>query len=347
MKLPRLADIPRKHLLAFAVLVLLPVFVLSTVLLRGSGPPAPPAPRAPAGPATVARASVPADVAELLRDERNWRAARRLRELTTPQSDPELLVVAAKAEAGWGGWDNVRELLAGKPWLDRASGGDGWYLLGRAQEHAGQWDQAAASYGRYLRARPEAPDGVGERAVGELRHALALLRAGRVDDGVRALDHARGHVPPVQGWASLLAAEALAPRGDTARVRAFVGDGADSPAVLRAWQARVRAHLAANDPAGARRLATTFRGRAGADDARGAMAVEAAGAALRMRDTAAARTLLRETAADPANGAAVEAARVLGTLPGLTPGDRLSIARVYDRAGNADRAIAGYRAWLA
>ena len=142
--------------------MLLPVLVWAAMRL---GEPSTPAerPRAPAAAATalVRGPELPADVARLLAQERNWRAARRLRELTTPRSDPELLLVAAKAEAAWGGWDNVFDLLRDKPWLDRIGGGDGWYLLGRAWEQAGQWERAAAGV-RQVRV---AAAGYGQRAA--------------------------------------------------------------------------------------------------------------------------------------------------------------------------------------
>ncbi|HEX2203025.1 MAG TPA: transglycosylase SLT domain-containing protein, partial [Longimicrobium sp.] len=49
----------------------------------------------------------------------------------------------------------------------------------------------------------------------------------------------------------------------------------------------------------------------------------------------------------PNSGAAVDAARLLSGLSGLTPADRLAIGTVYERNGNASRAAAGFRAWLA
>ena len=343
---------PRTQILAGGAAVLLPLLVWAGVRMAEPSTPAE-RPRAPAAAATalVRGPDVPADVAQLLAQERNWRAARRLRDLTTPQSDPELLLVAAKAEAGWGGWDNVFDLLRGKPWLDTVGGGDGWYLLGRAWEQAGNWNEAAAAYGRYVSLRADTGSAAhrGEKAVGELRHALALLRAGRVDDGVRTLDHVRGDVPAVSGWVATLAAEALADRGDTARVRAFlVAEEDDLPSPSRAYAARIRAHLTARDVAGARALAVAYRAQTEDAGQRASLDVAAARAMLELRDTAAARQHLRAAVTGaPAGGAAVEAARVLLAIGGLNANDRLAIATVYDRAGNKTRAVDGYRAFLA
>jgi soluble lytic murein transglycosylase len=338
----------RNQIIVAATVVLAPVLVWAGTRL--ADPPAPQErPRAPAAAATalVRGPDLPADVAQLLAQERNWRAARRLRELTTPQSDPELLLVAAKAEAAWGGWDNVFQLLRDKPWLDRTGGGDGWYLLGRAWEHAGQWERAAEAYGKYVSLRPDTGSAQlrGERAVGQLRHALALMRAGREEEGVRALDQARDQIPAVAGWVATLAAEALAEHGDTARVRRFlVAEEGELPVPARAYAARISAHLAARDVAGARALAVAFRQQAQVPAERAALSVAAAEAMLRLRDTASARQALREAlAASPS----VDAARLLSGVGGLNANDRLVIAGVYDRAGNKTRAVDGYRAYLA
>jgi soluble lytic murein transglycosylase len=337
----------KTQLIAGASAVLLPVLVWAAVRLAEPSTP-PERPQAPAAAATalVRGPDVPADVAQLLAQERNWRAARRLRDLTNPQSDPELLLVAAKTEAGWGGWANVFDLLEGKDWLDRVGGGDGWYLLGRAWEQEKQWERAAAAYGKYVSLRADTGSAAhrGERAVGELRHALALLRAGRVDDGVRRLEHVRGDVPAVSGWVATLAAEALAERGDTARVRALlVAEEDDLPSPSRAWAARLRAHLAARDVAGARALAVAYRRQATEPADRAALDLAAARAMLELRDTASARERLRAAMAESPS---VDAARILSGIGGLTANDRLAIAIVYDRAGNKQRAIDGYRAFL-
>ncbi|MFL5384210.1 MAG: transglycosylase SLT domain-containing protein [Longimicrobiaceae bacterium] len=294
-------------------------------------------------PARVDRYPVPPDVAELLRQGRHWAAARRLRSQVNAASEPGLILLAARAEAGWGGWSNVRSLLEGKPWLDRVEEGDGWFLLARAREEGGDGAGAADAYARYLAAASRETD---QRAVAELRYGLVLLRAGRIDPGVAALERLRAHAPAAQGWAGVLAAEALVPRGDTARIRSLVGSGvAEAP--LRAQRARVAAARAANDPRGARALALAFRASAADSADRAALAALAAQTALAMGDTASARAGLRQAMADaPSSAGAVEAARTLSALPGLGADDHLSIAIVYDRNGNPARAADGYRAWL-
>ena len=295
----------------------------------------------------LAGLDLPDDVRELLRSGRSWRAARRLRELPGVGEDPRLTLLAAKAEAGWGAWGNVRGLLDGEAWLDSAGGGDGWYLLGRAREEARDWPGAADAYGRYLRARPDTVPG-GERTVGDLRSALALLRAGRVDEGVRALERLRPRAPAISGWVATLAAEALAARADTARVRALLEAERDLPVPLRAHRARLSALRAANDARGARALAVALRERSEDPALRAGLTVEAARAALAMGDTAGARRELRSALSlAPGDVAAVDAARIFTSVGGLAPADQLAVGAVYDRHRNAARAAAGYRAWLA
>jgi len=338
----------RRKLLPMLPIVAVPLLVWAAARLATPEPPHRDvlAPRAAAVPARVASYPVPPDVAELLRQGRNWRAARLLRERVKTDSEPGLVLLAARTEAAWGGWSGVRSLLNGKPWLASAEQGEGWYLLGRAREEANDQAGAADAYGRALAASTQAP-APEWRAVADLRHGLVLLRAGRVDEGVASLERLRARVPAARGWAGVLAAEALVERGDTARVRALVGDGVPE-APLRSQRARIGAYRAARDPRAAHAVALAFRQRASDPPVRAELGTLAAQAALALGDTAAARTELRTAMADaPASGAAMDAARALLALPRLTADDHLSAAIVYDRNGNGGRAADEYRAWLA
>src|SRR5215218_794346 len=109
----------RRKLLPMLPIAAVPLLVWAAARLATPEPPHrdPLAPPPAAVPRRVASYPVPPDVAELLRQGRNWRAARLLRERVTPSSDPGLVLLAARAEAGWGGWSSVRSLLDGKPWL--------------------------------------------------------------------------------------------------------------------------------------------------------------------------------------------------------------------------------------
>jgi soluble lytic murein transglycosylase len=306
---------------------------------------APAVPRAPT-PAEAAReygVDLPADVARLLREGRNWRASRRLREIVRPDSDPELVLVAARANAAWGAWDEVRGLLEGKTWLDRAGGGDGWYLLGRAREEARRFPDAADAYARYLRTPPAGGARAGERAVAQLRHALALLRAGRGAEGVAALER---QGPGAAGpWASLLAAEALAPSGDTAQVRRLLGRAAEVP-VARAADALREVYASAREPGAARPAVLALRASSDAD--RASLHAAAGRAALLARDAETARgDFRRALAAAPTSAGAAEAAEGLERAGGATPADRLAMAGAWLARGAAARAADSFRTWLA
>jgi len=241
----------------------------------------------------------------------------------------------------------VRSLLQGKPWLDRAGRGEGWFLLARALEEDRAWAQAADAYARYLRVAP-AGGRNSQRVVAELRRGLALLRTGQAEEGTAALERVRGHDPAISGWAATLVAEALEGRGDTARIRALVAAPGTGGSPARMRTAHVRAYLAAKDPRGARAAALAYRARAADADARAELGLLAGRAALQARDTASARADLRAVVTGtPEAGSAAAAARLLESLGRLSPDDRLMLARVYDRHGDNARAASGYSAWLA
>src|SRR5690606_19218331 len=103
-------------------------------------------------PAVIADArpdpGVPEAVGVFLQNGQAWRAARVMRDYLrdNPDAPPSAILLAARAEAGWGGWDRVRRYLDGRPWLDDAEGGEGWYWLARALEHDEEWEPAAQAY---------------------------------------------------------------------------------------------------------------------------------------------------------------------------------------------------------
>ncbi|HET6231360.1 MAG TPA: transglycosylase SLT domain-containing protein [Longimicrobiaceae bacterium] len=343
----------RRNALILATAVLLPVLIWGAARMS-EGEARKPASAVSSAPA-VSRAhepefpsGIPADVVALMRQGRDWAASRRMTEVLRNDDRPEAAVVAARAQAGWGGWSTVRTLLDGKPWLDTALHGEGWFLLARAYEEGGDWTRAAFAYQRYLKVSPEHGPGDANRPVAQLRYGLALLHTGQVEPGVAALERARAFAPAAAAWANLLAAEALADHGDTARVRALVESAGTGVPWLRAREAWVQAYGKAKDPRGQRSLALTLRAQAPNDTARAMLSADAGAAALAMGDSVAAlgdfRAAMSAAPASPGAGAA--ATRAAG-LRGLTAGDRLLLAQTFDRRGDNPRAAAGYRAWLA
>jgi len=90
-----------------------------------------------------------------LRAGRFWHAARILRNAGVDRRDPDRTLLLARADAGWRNWAAVRALLEGASWLDHASHAEGWRLLGRAREEAGDWGGAAEAYRSFLAASEE------------------------------------------------------------------------------------------------------------------------------------------------------------------------------------------------
>lgn len=290
--------------------------------------------------ALAAVAEFDPDIVALLRDGRPWHAARRMRDYLRrhPDTPPEGVLLAARAEAGWGGWERVHTLLDGKPWLDRTGRGEGWFLLGRAREAEKQWAPAADAYARYLAVAPrQAP----ERRTAGLLRGRALLQAGRTEAGIAALDSLRDSTPEVSAWAALFAANARAERGDTAGVREELAGIGEAATATQAQRAYLRAYHQARDPRGARALALAYRQAATTDGTRAEWGLAAARAALAFGDTGQARADARVSLA--ASGAP----SFFRGLGGLTTADRLALGRAFQRQGSNASAAAEYRAWLA
>lgn len=292
---------------------------------------------------------VPAEAASLMEAGRYWRAARlmekHLAAVRTPS--PDAILVAARAEAGWGGWSAVRSYLEGRPWLDDLWGGEGWFWLARSLEEAGDWASAIDAFERYI---DLARDGGNETLVtqAELRLGLLRLAEGEHERGEDALAAVRERAPYVEGWIELLKAESLARAGDTASVRAALPRLPAAAGMRhRGRLALLRAYEAAGDRPGLIRAAVSLRAEAETASRRAEPAMMAGRAALEVDDTAVAgRELRLAVGTAPGSVAGREAAALMLRLSNLTPADRLAIADVYARHGNPRRAADGYRAWL-
>lgn len=297
---------------------------------------------------TMTAPGVPAEVNAFMLNGQYWRAARAMRAFLERERSPgpEAVLLAARAEAGWGGWSRTRGYLEGREWLGAIRGGEGWYWLARALEAEDRPADAVAAYTRYLDASAE--DGQrGRRLVAELRRGLILLREGDATRGAALLAAMRDRAPGLEPWIDVMAAEALAVTGDTARVVELV-HGTEVPELwLRGRRAVLAAFDAAGDPAGVREMALRYASQAGSPDARAELSLAAARASLTLGDTVASRARLREAIATaPASGAARSAVDLLGGLGAPSPEDRLAAAGVLDRHGANARAAAEYAAWL-
>jgi soluble lytic murein transglycosylase len=339
------------------VLLVLIVFLTGALLLLRPGSPAP----APSGgdasdaareqgvgPAAVARAAVLREAEELLKAGRPWRAALLMRDFRErhPELSPAGVLLAARAEAGWGGWDQVRALLEPQAWLVEEAGGEGLFLLARSLEEDSLYARAAATYRLFLQGNAPPADSL--RTIAQLRAGLALLRSGETGSGATMLAEVARHGPSLGAWADLLAAEALASRGDTAGVRRRLAALDGRTFEHRARSARVAAFAAASDHPAAFRLATRYAGSASRAAERAEFLLAAARAALLSDDARAARTHLRAAlTAAPRTRAAFEAARELERLGDPAPAEQLELARVFAAHGQNRRAADLYRAWLA
>jgi soluble lytic murein transglycosylase len=291
---------------------------------------------------------MPAHAEALLATDRPWRAARVMRAYTegADRLPADQRVLAARAEAGWGAWAAVRELLEGVPALDTHRGGIGLYLLARARDDGGDPPGAVEAYRAFLALSAPAGEMADERAAARLRLGLALLRAGDRDAARAELGATAAQAGSASIWLDLLRADAMAQTGDTAAVRVAVA-GFDSGVLgLRAWRARIEAARRAGDPRTARALANQARAWAQTSTTRAQFLVTAGQIAIEMGDLDAGRAAMR-AAIDLAHaGAAARAAADVLRQGRPSPADALAIARVEAAQGLHERAVDGFRRWL-
>lgn len=186
------------------------------------------------------------------------------------------------------------------------------------------------------------------RAVAEVRAGLGHAGAGNAAAAVASYARAAELVPSFGPWSRMLMASAAARAGDTAAVRRH--QDASEAALARdwGWRARVDAALAAGDSAGAARIAAAAAMEM-QDTARRVQAWTRAGAlhAAQRRNADAAASFRRAIDESVAAPAAVEAARLLTDLPGLTAEDHRRIGRVFLRHRNLERAAQAFDAYMA
>jgi soluble lytic murein transglycosylase len=319
-------------LLSLALLIIAVVTILLAVKRESVARPEHAAAEGGAGPVrggdTIQVPGVPEAVTKFMRDGRSWRAARAMRAYLERSGDtrPDALLLAARAEAGWGGWDRVSALLEGKEWLGRARGGEGWFWLARAREEDGQLEPAMKAYDGFLSASRDAADRE-RRMVAQLRQGLILLRLGKQKEGAARLVAVRAHAPEIASRLDVLAAEALATSGDTAGVRKLTAGGLEGSLARRGRMALVTAYDSAGDAAGAR-----------AEARAAGLLLDAARLSLELGDTAAARADLRTVLRNPASaGVAGRAAAELDGLGELEAGERLRVARALAASGRGAR----------
>jgi soluble lytic murein transglycosylase len=278
-----------------------------------------------------------------LGEGRPWNAWHVLRDHAGTDASPVLVLTAAEAALGWGAHEQVTTLLEGRPWLDRAGNGEGWYLMGRAYEARGQTTEAIAAYQRFSRVSRGEMRAQGLFRLGRLMHA-----EGNEEEASRVFAALPTH--PVLGeWAEAFAAEAGRDpaRAGTLAVDREVNSG---PAVAR----RVSAEVAALAHRGDRRAALAIAEReqrrleaAGALSEAGALIVVRARILVEAGATNDARPLLRTVAGSATVAPAIrrEAADLLAeAASSRTAAEELARADAYQAAGESERAAAALRA---
>ena len=343
-------SIPRRASPLLSAAVIVAVVIAVFLLDRRGGAEAHPSIRGDVVEVTegVESSDLPERAAAFLATDRPWRAAMVMRtylaQVVEAPADHRLL--AARAEAGWGAWEEARVLLEQVPALDTRENGIGLYLLGRARDEAGDAAAAAEVYRTFLDLSAPGGEMEEERRAAELRLALALIRAGDRSAGeeqVRSVASRSGDIAP---WIALLHADALAATGDTAAVRQAIAGHDAGLEGLRAWRSRILAAERVGDLARARELARQAGRWATTRATQSEFLVREGSILISMGETAAGRALMREAIALGDAGAA--ARQAANSLRGgqRSPEDDLSIARVDAAQGLHEQAVDGFRRWL-
>ncbi len=155
--------------------------------------------------ATCGRQGVAAgDVQTLIDQSHPWRVTQQLAPaLRDPRTrTPQVVLAAARAAAGWGGWSEVDKLLVNEPWLDTQFDGEGRELLARSALANGT-PAAAVALASSALADARQPDQRGARGV---LLARALERTSRFDSAAVAYARAEESLPSIRDGLALRAA---------------------------------------------------------------------------------------------------------------------------------------------
>ena len=293
---------------------------------------------------------LPLQAEGFLATDRPWRAALSMRRYIASVdsvSDADR-VLAARAEGGWGAWQEARDLLEPVASLEIHDDGIGLYLLGRALDETGDADGAVGAYQRFLDLAGAAAVYEDERAAAELRLGLARLKTGDTDEAARTLDRVAVHAGGAAQWFDFLRADALAEVGEVQAVDRIVRDYNSGFLGLLAYRARITAALNAGDAAAARRIANEGRSWANTNTTQSEFSVRAAEAARAMGDERDARIALRHAISLGAGSIWAQAAADALLAEGeMTAQDHLSVARVRRAMGMHEEAVDGFERWLA
>jgi soluble lytic murein transglycosylase len=275
---------------------------------------------------------------------RTWHAARILESLHEDGAlGPDEILLFARARIGHRDWTGAVGLLAGQGWVDSVEGGDGWWVLGRAHEGAGDASAAAEAYDRWLSVASPAADATVTADVVVARLARMHWSAGDTAAAEAALGRMTGS-PALRSWIAHGMIEDAVEAGRAERVGALDGWVTDPAVRSRVLDAAPRALLAAGDTASAAAaFAAVSDALTGTAALRGRLA--AADAARIAGDLSTAEAGYRDVVRT-ARGSSAIGARAADHLLSLVPDAdaelSLTMARLLDRAGESRRAIVAY-----
>ena len=268
---------------------------------------------------------------------RPWRATQILAPALddTSRRTPELVLTAARAAAGWGGWSEVNRLLEDASWVDSLERGAGRVLLTFSALERGK-DSVALGYAIRAVGSASGREAEGERLV---LLARAYDRLAVLDSAESAYARAASLLPLISDWLRLRAAGVS---DDSSQRAAWYAELTTPAAVERVAAVEARARERSGDIAGA----------AARYDSLG-LPVNAL--RLRLGDSTTARTpsaaeraavrkaLVELVTRRSGSATAREALALLDDAFGeLTPGEELRAARSAAVAGPASRAAEGF-----
>ena len=150
----------------------------------------------------------------------------------------------AEAEAGWGNWSDVVDILGDAEWRDRLGDGRGAYLLARAYEETGNPKQAQDAYGRFL---DVAPLGSRDALTARIRRVRLLAAEGRLNDAMAEIADLESAPAGLASWVALELANSEARAGNVESVsrlfKLIVAPGAEA----EKWELLPRAYLNAKE----------------------------------------------------------------------------------------------------
>ncbi|MEX2282422.1 MAG: transglycosylase SLT domain-containing protein [Gemmatimonadota bacterium] len=204
---------------------------------------------------------------------------------------------------------------------------------------------AARDLAYYLDLRVDAAQR--DRGIAVLKRAISQTDSKQYTTALKSFESAARLLPNLGDWITAFAAGVSATVGDTADVNRRLSTLDSLLRVDWAWRTQVRAYRNANDIARATRQSESYAELAGSPRRRSEAWRAIGEMRLETGDTASAVIALTQ-AMDvwPNSDAALEAARLLSPLPGITGQHQLRIGRIYLRYGNEKRGLEGLRAFL-